>query len=284
MCNITCKVSGESSPITTTNFCGGKQHNKLCGALCSDTRLEIMVDTDTTLPPYFAEEWFPRAWMILLVSLEIKFIGEKFNDENSSFVNAFIGRLFEVFYDKTNIECLLISGLGNYKDRILFITTLKRILDMCPQLQTINLENNGFCFTELFGARNVIEGFLNKMPPTVVTMILDGNPLNLEKLDVCSVSEAFRHLKNLRELSWKNTTISKVFCSALVLYFFTKHITIESVCLLTRQTLMVNVGNCEGVKKYVEAYRLVNFEPCPSFDVCESCTYVRFSASKLLKL
>ena len=278
MCNITYTFKGESPPITTNEMCGSTPNRTLCGA----TKLVLVVHTDEPLPTYFDDMWFSIMWMMLLVSLEIKFIGEKFNDENSSFVNAVMMRLNEVFYNHTKIERLHISGLDNYKDRILFIATLKHILDMCPQLQTINLENNGLCFTELFGSGQVVEGFLKKMPPTVETMILDGNHLFYKKLDVWDLRAAFIHLTNLRKVSWINTTMSQEFCSALVLYFFTKHI--ESVCLLTRQTLMVNVGNCEGVKKYVEAYRLVNFEPCPSFDVCESCAYVRFSASKLLKL
>lgn len=276
MCNITCEVSGESSPITTTVLCGDKQHNDLCVALCSDTHLEIKVDTGTTLPQYFNESWFPRMWMTLLVSLEIKFIGEKCNDKNSSFVNAFMMRLNEVFYAKTNIKRLLISGLDNYQDRVLFIATLKHILDMCPTLLTINLSKNGFCFTELFGVGQVVEGFLKKMPPTVETMSLDGNPLVQTKLDTWAMRAAFIQLNNLTELSWTNTTMSKEFCSALVHYFFTKHI--DVVCLLPQKHLMVNVGNCDGVKKYVEAYRLVKLEPCSSFDVSEADSYTRFFA------
>jgi len=283
MCIITCEVSGESSPITTTEMCGSQPKRTLCGA----TKLVLVVNTADPLPTYFAEEWFPRAWMMLLVSLEIKFIGGQVN-EKSSFVNPFMMRLIEVFYNKTNIECLLISGLDNYQDRLLFMATLKRILDMCPQLHTINLENNGLCFTELFGVEEVVEGFLKNMPLNVVTMILDGNHLVHEKLCLGDLRAAFINLKNLRKVSWINTTMSPTVCSILIKYFFTIHI--NSLCLLTQQPqqpqqpLMVNVGNCEGVKIYVNAYLLVNFEPCSNFDVYETDSYVKFSGSKKLKL
>jgi len=40
----------------------------------------------------------------------------------------------------------------------------------------------------------------------------------------------------------------------------------------------VDVGDCDGVKKYVEAYRLVKLEPCSSFDVSEADSYTRFFA------
>ena len=274
MCKKRITFIGTSPPTPTTEMCGATPNRTLCGA----TKLVLVVNTAEPLPTYFADEWFPRAWMMLLVSLEIKFIGGQVN-EKSRFVNAVMMRLNEVFYNKTKIERLHISGLDNYRDRILFIATLKHILDMCPQLHTINLENNGLCFTELFGVGEVVEGFLKNMPLNVVTMILDGNHLVHEKLDVGDL-RAFIHLTNLRKVSWINTTMSQEFCSVLVQYFFKYHI--KSVCLLPRQTLMVNVGNCEGVKIYVDACRLVNFEPCSNFDVYEIDSYVRFSASKLM--